>query len=122
MYRKKYFLLLGFTALFSVSSSITKTNIDITKNSVDIHFRNAVYNNLIYLQKSSELCVNYEEYKIEFSSYLSTLNNIEIVKTEITQSPNYIYPIYVDAIYENILYKTGIISHQFRLSCELRRS
>lgn len=100
---------------------LTKTKYSIIQNSVGEYFKNSIYDNLVYLQNSQEVCINYEGFKNDFSSWISTINTVYIVESQYVDCPNYIYPIYADGVSEKMKIKSGVVSRSFYLTCKIKR-
>jgi len=121
MRRNMCLLLVIINVFFSSLIFLTKTKYSIIQNSVGEYFKASIYDNLVYLQNSQEICVNYEDYKKDFSSCLNMFDFVNNVESRYVNCPNYIYPIYADEVSEKIQIKSGLIGHSFWLTCNIKR-
>jgi len=121
MHRNACLLLVIINVFFSSVMYLTKTKYSIIQNSVGEYFKNSIYDNLVYLQNSQEVCINYEGFKNDFSSWISTINTVYIVESQYVDCPNYIYPIYADGVSEKMKIKSGVVSRSFYLTCKIKR-
>lgn len=101
--------------------SITHTRIEAIKIVVNNYFHQAVFDNLIFLQRGHEACIKYEQYKSDLNKYIQKWDIVSIVQSNYVICPNYIYPVYADGVYEKILIHMGYIQSSFCLTCNIKR-